>query len=190
MDAKQSLLLELDRLKTVLRRSYIADGSRRENTAEHSWHLAIALMALAEHIPSHVNLDRTIQMALVHDVCEIGAGDISVYDPGRAAIAIDEAAYVEDFRDRHGQFGATVAELWAEYEAQQSPESQWLKVVDRLLPFLLNLATDGRNWREQSICRSQVLALHRPVERLCPDLFRWMRSQIDSAVDRGWLIDA
>ncbi len=187
----QSLLIELDQLKSVYRRAYISDGSRNESSAEHSWHLAIALLALKEIIPKELNLDHAIQMALFHDVCEIGAGDISVYDSNRSKKATDEDAYMKSLAAKYGGFGQVAQSFWHEYENQQSLESKWVKVVDRLLPFLLNLATQGRTWKEESICRSQVIdLLNKDIGNVSPRLLEWMKGEIDFAVQNGWLIDA
>ena len=183
-------LLELDKLKSIYRRAYISDGSRNENSAEHSWHLALALLALREYMPEDLNVDHAIRMALVHDICEIGAGDISVYDPDRSKQTADEAAYITEFSEKHGSLGEEVATLWREYEDQQTQESRWVKVADRLLPFLLNLASEGKTWKEQGIRRSQVLEVSESILAECPAIYEWMTGEIDKAVRLGWLEDA
>ena len=187
MRAVQNLLIELDRLKSIYRRSYLANGSRNENSAEHSWHLAVALLALKDAMPENLNIDRAIKMALVHDICEIGAGDISVYDPRRADKTAEERVYLIEFAKKHGEFGDEVMALWREYEEQISLESKWVKVVDRLLPFLLNLATEGKTWKEQGICRSQVLAPNAGIAEIAPAIYEWMLGEIESAVASQWL---
>lgn len=183
----QELIRETDKLKGVNRRAYVTDGSRHENSAEHSWHLCIALMAMRSFMPADLDLPHAIQMALVHDICEIGAGDISVYDPNRSAKAALEAVYMRRFRDSHGSFGAQAHRLWKEYEAQESRESKWVKAADRLLPFLMNLATEGKVWREQGIRQDQVIRINEPIAQVSPDLFAWMEREIAQAVANGWL---
>ena len=150
----QKLLLELDRLKSICRRVYVTDGSRRENSAEHSWHLALALLALRKHMPRDLDIDHAIRLALVHDICEIGAGDMSVYDSGRSRQAAEEISYMTEFSARHGALVDEIVALWREFEAQQTLESKWVKMADRLVPLLLNLASEGRAWKEQGISRS------------------------------------
>lgn len=189
MDKIRNLLLELDKLKSVHRRAYLSDGSRNENSAEHSWHLAVALIALKEFIPESVDIDHAIKMALMHDICEIGAGDLSVYDPERADQTRSEEEYLAFFALRYGNFGNSAAALWQEYENQQTPESKWVKVVDRLLPFLLNIAAQGKTWKELSIRRNQVINLNQDIAKISPELFEWMKAEIDTAVQNGWLID-
>ena len=187
MDELQTLLLELDKLKAIYRRSYLSDRSRKENSAEHSWHLAIALLAVKDILPADIRLDHAIRMALVHDVCEIGAGDISVYDDARSQKTVEESAYITKFAAQFGSFGEEVAELWQEFEDQKTKESVWVKVVDRLLPILLNLATEGLTWRDGSISRSQVLSANRVIFETSPELGKWLLQEIDIAVQNCWL---
>lgn len=184
------LLIELDKLKSVYRKSYLTDGSRNENSAEHSWHLAVALMVLKDYIPESVNIDHAIKMALLHDVCEIGAGDISVYSSLRSEQTKNEVEYMAFFEGKYADFGQAAGALWREYENQESPESKWVKVADRLLPFMMNLATQGKTWKEQGISKSQVITLNKGIRDLSPELFQWMMEKIDGAVQNGWLIDA
>jgi putative hydrolase of HD superfamily len=183
----QNILMELDQLKNVYRRSYLADSSRKENSAEHSWHLGVALLALKQYIPSEIDLDHAVRMALVHDICEIGPGDISIYSPDRVNKAVSEKEYIAGLISDHKGFALEIERLWEEYEQQKTPESRWVKVADRLLPFLLNLATEGRTWREQSIRKQQVLEINRVIAEEAPIIFQWMIKEIDRAVELGWL---
>jgi len=187
-DVIYDFLIELDRLKGVYRRSFLSDHSRNENSAEHSWHLAVAVMMLHRGIPDEIDLVKTLQMALVHDICEIGAGDISVYDKGRNQIQASEKEYLVQLNERFpGPFTRELLSLWEEYEAQESPESRWVKVFDRLLPFCLNLATEGRSWKEQKVRKDQVLAVHEPIKRQAPEMYAWVRKKTAYAVAKGWL---
>lgn len=187
MNEMQTLLIELDKLKAVYRRSYISDKSRNENSAEHSWHLATALLAFKGILPNEIRLDHAIRMALVHDICEIGAGDISIYDAARSQKTLAESAYIEAFAAQFGGFGSEVAALWHEYEAQNTLESIWVRIIDRLLPFLLNLSTEGKLWQEQRIRKSQVLMVNKAVIENAPELGQWMINEIEIAVKKGWL---
>ncbi len=184
------LLMELDQLKSVYRQSYIADGQRKENTAEHSWHLATTLMALKPMLPIELNIDKAIKMALVHDVCEIGAGDIGVYEQGRQNIATDEENYLADLQAKYPSFGGEVYDAWREYEAQETIESQWVKVLDKLLPFLLNVATEGRLWREANITRTMVIKNNACIKETSPEIYEWMLTEIDKAEAYNWFSQA
>ena len=186
----QNLLMELDRLKSVYRRAYLSDHSRNENAAEHSWHMAIALLALKGVIPPEVNIDHAVRLALVHDICEIGVGDVSVYSPNRMRKAMAEREYMSKFALEHKGFGLEVEKLWQEYEEQESPESRWVKIVDRLLPFLMNLATEGKTWQEQAIRKSQVIEINKVVADEAPIIYQWMEGEMEKAVELGWLQNA
>ncbi len=188
MDNLFAFLLELDRLKSVYRRSYLTDLSRNENSAEHSWHVAIAILILRDELNIDIDLAKTVKMALVHDVCEIGAGDISVYSPDRQKKEIEEREYIRRLAASPVRFALEIEQLWEEYEAQNTIESRWVKVVDRLLPFALNMATEGRSWKEQGIRKSQVKEINRVIEQEAPSVYDWILLQIEFAVERGWLV--
>lgn len=190
MDQTQTLLIELDGLKRVLRRSYISDGSRHENSAEHSWHVAVALLALRDFMPASVDLDSALRIALLHDVGEVGASDISIFDWERPLARSAEENYLASLAQRHGHFGSLALELWREYEDGGSLEGHWVRLVDRLLPFLLNLATEGKSWREQGINRTQVLEINRCVADTSEFIYNWMIQETNRAVELGWLKDA
>ena len=189
MDKVKQLLIELDKLKVIYRRSYVSDGSRNENSAEHSWHLALALMALQEILPDDFKLDHALRLALVHDICEIGAGDVSVYDATRWQQTVAEERYMNQFAAEFGDFGAEVAALWQEYEEQKTLESVWVKLLDRLLPLLLSLTTEGRTWKEANINKSQVLSVNKIIFEHSSELGEWIMNEIEIAVQRGWLQD-
>lgn len=189
MNNIQTLLLELDKLKSVYRKSYISDNSRPENSAEHSWHLAMALMAFKPFLPAAFNLDYAVRMALAHDVCEIGAGDICAYNRDVPDKAEKEADYLKVLASQHPEFGSEMMNLWEEYEGQLTIESQWVKLVDMLLPFLLNLATNGRTWHEQKISFEMVRQHNLPIKVISPEVYDWMMSQLDMAAGIIGLIE-
>ncbi|WP_161569570.1 HD domain-containing protein [Veronia nyctiphanis] len=182
----QSLLIEIDGLKSVYRKSYISDGSRNENSAEHSWHLALALMSLKPHLPKELNIDHAIKLALAHDICEIGAGDVSAYAADRTNQAEKEEAYLNSLAKRYPAFGSDILALWVEYESQVSLESHWVKLLDKLLPFLLNLANEGRTWQEQGITAPMVREHNRFIDTVAPNIYQWMMRELDDAVKKGW----
>ena len=190
VDTIYNFLMELDKLKTVARRAYISDLSRNENSAEHSWHLALAILTLKDELDIEIDVKKTIKMALVHDICEIGAGDISVYDPERSKKEIEERKYISQLSDTSLNFASEIKHLWEEYEEQSTRESRWVKVVDRLLPFMMNLNTDGKTWKEQGIRKSQVIQINEVVATEAPKVYRWMLSQIEKAVEKEWLINS
>lgn len=180
----------MDKLKSISRRAFITDSSRRENSAEHSWHLAIAILAMKEKFCLDVDLLKTMKMALVHDICEIGAGDVSVFDPERDKKLIEEQKYLQQLSGLPIQFAGEIKLLWEEYEQQQTAESRWVKIVDRLLPFMMNITTQGKTWQEQGIKKSQVIGINQWIACESPDIYQWMLDEMNVAVENGWLIDA
>ena len=158
-------LIEMDRLKGVLRRSPLADGSRVENSAEHSWHLALMAIVLSACADEPVDAAHVIRMLLVHDIVEIDAGDTYAYD---AAGNRDKAAREQRAADR--LFGllpddqaADLRALWDEFEARATPEARFANALDRLSPLLHNYLNDGRVWREHGVALDQVRQRMAPV---------------------------
>lgn len=189
-DSIRTFLADIERLKLVHRRAYLSDLSRHENSAEHSWHLAVGLLTVARELNLSIDLSKALRMALVHDLCEIDAGDISIYDPRRAQKGDAELACIERLAKYDLAFAAELKALWVEYEAQESIESRWVKVLDRFMPFITNLITNGQTWRDQNITRTQVVRINEPVKEHAPEMYEWMLKQVDESVRKGWLIDA
>lgn len=183
-------LLELDKLKGVSRRAYIYDQSRNENSAEHSWHLALAILTLKEELDIEIDIVKAVKMALVHDLCEIGAGDLSIYDPDRSKQDVKEREYMRQLSKCPLKYISEILDLWEEFEEQVSMESRWVKIVDRLLPFMMNLNTHGKAWQEQGISKSQVIEINQLVAKEAPDIYDWMLHQIDEAVEKKWLVNS
>jgi putative hydrolase of HD superfamily len=185
-----AFLMDVERLKLVKRKAYVSDMSRQENSAEHSWHLAIGLLAIAQELNLKIDLHKTLVMALIHDLCEIDAGDTPAFGPQRLDQHEAELRCIERLAAYDLAFAPSLQELWLEYEAQVSVESRWVKVLDRLMPFIVNLGTQGINWKEQSVTRSQVLRVSEPVRERAPELYEWMVEQAEECVRAGWLLDA
>jgi len=189
LDQISDFLLELDRLKSVNRRTYINGGERVENSAEHSWHLAMACWAFADLFQGDFDLLKLIQLALVHDLGEIDAGDTFLYGAGRSDAHILERKCVDRLSSHSGNPILNLAEIWEEQEAGHSKEAKLLKVIDRLLPFLHNMTSEGRAWRDNDISRSQVLKAHQFIEQESEEIYAWFRLKLDAAVEHGWLVD-
>lgn len=187
--AALAFFLEVDRLKSVERRNFLADGSRRENTAEHSWHLGVATIVLAPFATEPVDLGRALSMALVHDIVEIDAGDTFAYDQSAAADekrAKEEAAADRLFGMLPKAMGDHLRDLWEEYERGDTAEARFVMAVDRLAPMLLNLAEGGTTWREHGIARSRVIARNGPhVEPALPAVWAQALARLDHATARG-----
>lgn len=187
-DALCAFLIDTERLKLVERSAWVSDRSRHENSAEHSWHLALGLLAVARELDLAFDLDKALRMALIHDLCEIDAGDVSAYDePARAATAQAEREGIARLAASGLVLGPEIEALWLEYESQATIESRWVRVVDRLMPFIVNLANGGQAWKDRDITRTQVLRISEPVRVQAPELFAWMSLRLDDCVARGWL---
>jgi putative hydrolase of HD superfamily len=190
ISALVAFLTDMERLKLVKRKAYVSDMTRRENSAEHSWHLSIGLVAIAQELDLKIDLHKALVMALIHDTCEIDAGDTPAFGPQRPDQHEAELRCIQRLAAYDLAFAPSLQELWLEYEAQTSLESRWVRVLDRLMPFIVNLSTQGINWKEQSVSRSQVLRVSEPVREHAPEIYQWMVGRVEECVKAGWLIDA
>jgi len=182
-------LLEADRLKSVIRGSRIADGSRRENTAEHSWHIALFALVLAPHAAERIDLLRVVSMLLIHDVVEIDCGDTLLYDAvGSATQAARETAAARRlFGLLPADQAAEMFSLWQEFEAAATADARFAKSVDRLQPILLNHAVGGGTWTDYDVDEARERALTCRIAEGAPTLWSAAEAVIKDAVDRGWL---
>jgi putative hydrolase of HD superfamily len=183
-------LRELDKLKLVSRRSYVAGGVRLENSAEHSWHLAMACWSIARSFNIAVDESKLLKLALVHDLGEIDAGDTFLYAAERADANKAERACVTRLQSHAGNGVDNLLEYWEEQETGSSVETKLVKVVDRLLPFLLNASSEGRAWKENHIKKSQVLHAHAFIATEFPEIYEWVAQKVEYAVAQGWLENA
>ena len=193
LDSQLRFVLEADRLKTVLRQSPISDGSRRENSAEHSWHLALMAVVLAGHAPPGTDLGRVGAMLVLHDLVEIDAGDLFLYS-GADALARQEeaerAAADRLFAILPAPQAAEVRGLWEEFEERRTPEARFARALDRLQPMLLNMLNDGGTWMSHGVPLERVLASVNLIEEGSASLGAYARTMIAMAVERGFLLPA
>jgi len=180
-------MLQLDALKSVNRRTYINGGERVENSAEHSWHLAMACWAFAEMLKDDYDIPKIIKLALLHDLGEIGAGDTFLYSSKRDSAHLEERESVKQIASHPGNPIGDIVELWEEQEAGGSKEAKLLKVIDRLLPFLHNITSEGRAWKDNGVHKSQVLKMHQFIETESPEIYSWFMEKVEYAVEQGWL---
>jgi putative hydrolases of HD superfamily len=187
LGAQLDFLLAVDALKQVERRTRIVGGGRQENTAEHSWHLALFALVLAEHCDEPVDLGRVLAMAVVHDLVEVDAGDTFAYDvAGEAAkVEREQAAADRIFGLLPPEQGAQLRALWEEYERGDTADARFAMAVDRLQPMLLNHADDGRTWHEHGITADRVLARNAAIGRSSAALWDAAQARVADAVARG-----
>ncbi|NJN01632.1 MAG: HD domain-containing protein [Leptolyngbyaceae cyanobacterium SL_1_1] len=189
LNQRLQFILELDQLKQVQRQTLLLDSSRRENSAEHSWHLAMMAIALAEYAPPQSDLFRAIQQVLIHDVVEIDAGDTFCYDlAAQSEKASREAkAATRIFGLLPAPQADELRSLWEEFEAGTTPTAQFAAALDRLQPFLHNQQTQGGTWKQHGITRTQVMQRMAAVKTGTPDLWNWLLQVVDDCVAAGWI---
>lgn len=182
---------EIDKMTDVLRRTMLINKSRRENDAEHSWHIAAMAMLFSEYTVEPVDVSRAVQMCVVHDIVEIDAGDTFAYDAkGNADKTAREAEAADKlFAKLPPDQGALIRSLWEEFDAMETPDAKYAACMDRLQPFLHNTLTDGHTWVEGSVSREAVEKRMAVIREFMPEVYKWIEANLDRAVHNGWLAD-
>lgn len=184
LEAQFAFLNEADRLKSVLRATTLVDGSRPENSGEHSWHLALYAMALADQAAPEVNIDRVIRMLLLHDLVEIDVGDVPIHSAnGNAHGSADTQAAEQRAADRI--FGLLPPDqahsfrvLWDEFEAAETPDAVFAKSLDRVQPVMANLMSGGGTWVTYNVSAEQLeTRVGVKVARGAPALWSWVKDK-------------
>lgn len=188
---QMDFILEVDKIKNIGRQTYLSDGQRKENDAEHSWHLALMALLLKEHATEDIDVMKVMTMVLVHDIVEIDAGDTYAYDTeGYKTKAIREKAAAERiFGLLPTDQGEYLKELWEEFEAYETSEAKYAHALDNFQPLMLNDATDGRSWREHVVRKSQVLNRNRKTAEGSEVIMEQIRAMVDRNVKKGNLLD-
>ncbi|CAM3422419.1 HD family hydrolase [Kibdelosporangium persicum] len=183
-----TFLIEVDRLKTILRQSPLAAADRRENDAEHSWHLAMMVVVLAEYADEPIDVGHTIKLVLVHDLVEIYAGDTPIYHPTMGADQAERelAAAEKLFGMLPADQAAEIRALWDEFEARQTPEARFAKAMDRLEPQLLNWMARGGTWLSPGITADDVRARKAMIGDASQALWAASKQIIAEGERRGW----
>ncbi len=187
LEQQFAFLNEADRLKSVLRATTLVDGSRRENSGEHSWHLALYALVLADQSAPGVNIDRVIRMLILHDLVEIDVGDVPIHSAGGLAHASAETQAAEA-RAAERIFGLLpddlrlgLRALWDEFEAAETPDAIFAKSLDRVQPLMANLKSGGGTWTEYHVSAEQLDArVGVKIARGAPKLWDWARLQTRS----------
>lgn len=183
-----SFIREIDREKLIGRQTYLSDGKRKENDAEHAWHMAVMTILLSEYANERIDVLKTVTMLLIHDIVEIDAGDTYAYD--------EEAKKTQKDRERKAaeriygllpsDQGERLKALWEEFEACETPEARFARCMDNLQPMMLNAATDGKAWGEHQVELSQVLGRNRNTHAGSEELWEYARKNwIDPNVEKG-----
>ncbi|KUO62774.1 MAG: hypothetical protein APF84_03770 [Gracilibacter sp. BRH_c7a] len=185
-------ILEIDKLKQIFRQSRITDGTREENDAEHSWHLAMMAILLAEYAnDSNINIQKVLKMILIHDIVEIDAGDTFIYD-----IEYNESKSQREQKAAKRIFGILppdqeieFRELWEEFEARNTSEAKFAAAMDRLQPSLLNFKTEGHTWKKFGIKYNRVLQKNEHINEGSQVLWGYFSELLNECLSKGYIID-
>lgn len=182
---------EVDKMTGIARRTMLVDGSRRENDAEHSWHIALMCMLFRDYAPEGCDIARAAEMCIVHDLVEIYAGDTFAYDvhanedkEAREKLAADKL-----FGQLPEHIGKEFRTLWEEFDAMETPDAKYAAAMDRIQPYLHNTLTKGHTWVEGKPTIAQVDKRIGPALETIPELRSWYDANIDRARKNGWLKD-
>ncbi len=189
LTAQIAFAVEIDKLKRIIRRNHLMDGSRRENDAEHSWYVGMLAMVLGEHAPPGTDIQRVVSMLLVHDLVEIDAGDTFVYDTAAVAAQPDTERAAADriFALLPGEQGAGMRALWDEFEARETREARFARALDRFAPILANHHTEGGTWSLFKVTAAQVKEKVRLIEDGSPSLGAYALELVELSIARGHL---
>jgi putative hydrolase of HD superfamily len=190
LEKQMEFIVEVDRVKQILRQTHVITGDRQENDAEHSWHLAVMAILLAEYAEGEsVDILKVLKMVLVHDLVEIDAGDTYCYDDEAARGKLERETQAADriFGLLPDDQGRELRALWDEFEGMATPESRFANALDRLQPLLLNYHTNGRSWQEHGVTSDRVVKRARPVADTMPGIWEFAARLIRDAVEKGIL---
>ncbi|MBR1537671.1 MAG: HD domain-containing protein [Treponema sp.] len=180
---------EVDKMTAVLRHTVLIDKSRRENDAEHSWHIALMCLLFEEYATQKVNVLRACAMCVIHDLIEIYAGDTFAFDEeaNRDKEKREKMAADKLFAMLPVEQGEMLRSLWEEFDAMETPDSKYASCMDRLQPFLHNTLTDGHTWVEANAHRSDVEKRDSIIKEFMPEIYKWIEKNIKHAIDMGWI---
>ena len=189
---QMDFIREIDKEKQIFRQSYVTDGTRKENDAEHAWHMAIMTFLLSEYANESIDVLRTIRMILIHDIVEIDAGDTYAYDDAAKATQQERELAAADriFGMLPEDQAKEIRALWDEFEAGETKEARFARTMDNLQPLLLNDATDGRAWEEHAVPLSKILKRNERTAKGSEVLWDYSREHlIQKNVEAGHIIN-
>lgn len=191
LEKQLQFILEIDKVKKIIRQTPLSDASRKENDAEHSWHIALMAYLLQEYVEEPVEVSKVMLMVLIHDLVEIDAGDTYAYD--------EEGAKTKDERERKAadhifgmlpeDQGMYLKALWEEFEAYETAEAKYAHMLDNFQPLLLNDAAGGISWTEHQVKKSQIYKRNEKVEETSATIWKCMQDKIDKHIQAGHVLD-
>lgn len=185
-------IIEIDKVKNIFRQTYLADAGRKENDAEHSWHIALMAYLLQEYAEETVDVSKVMIMVLIHDLVEIDAGDTYAYDTAGAKTKRERESAGADriFGLLPEDQGKYFRELWEEFEAYETPEAKYAHLLDNFQPLLLNDAADGISWKEHQVKKSQIYKRNEKIEETSKVVWKKMQEIVQKNIDCGHVEDA
>ena len=191
LERQFDFIKEIDKEKFIQRQTKLSDGVRRENDAEHAWHMAIMTVLLSEYANEKIDVLRTVTMLLIHDIVEIDAGDTYAYDEAGAETKRERETKAADriFGLLPGDQGTWFRELWEEFEAYETAEAKFAHVLDNAQPLLLNDASNGRSWAEHGVHKSQIYKRNEHTSEGSREIWEYMKKLVDKHIQLGHVID-
>jgi len=191
LEQQMNFILEVDKLKNIIRQNYLIDGSRKENDADHSWHLALMCAILSEHANEKIDVIKTMTMVLIHDIVEIDAGDTYAYDASANSSKRERelAAAERIFNLLPKDQAEEMRLLWEEFEERKTPEAKFAVTLDHMQPMLLNAGSDGKSWREHQVTLTQVMKRNETTQEGSETLWEYQYNIIKQQVEKGNLIN-
>lgn len=187
LEKQIQFIVEVDKVKNIFRQTYLSDGERKENDAEHSWHLALSAILLKEYVSEEVDLLKVITMVLIHDLVEIDAGDTYAYDSEGAK---DKREREEKAADRifgilPTEQGQYFRELWEEFEAYETEDAKYAHLLDNFQPMLLNDASKGKSWSEHQVKKEQIYKRNERIEVTSETIWEEMQRIVEKNIQLG-----
>ena len=191
LQKQMDFIVEVDKVKSIIRQTYLADASRKEDDAEHSWHLALMAVLLKEYSIDEVELAKVVPMVLIHDLVEIDAGDTYAYDDAGAKTKEEREKKAADriFGMLPEDQGEWFRDLWDEFEEYKTAEAKFAHVLDNCQPLLLNDASNGRSWAEHGVRKSQIYKRNEHTSEGSREIWEYMQKLIDRHIELGHVID-
>lgn len=191
LEQQFAFILEIDKLKAIYRQTTVKeDNNRQENSAEHSWHIALTAQLLQQYAEQPIDIQRVTCMLLIHDVIEIDAGDLFAF----AENELHQQQAEKELLAAQRLFGLlpesqyqTFKDLWCEFEQAKTNDAQFAKAMDRILPLVQNMNNQGGSWVKHNISQSQVLTRNSYLQYIAPKLWLYVQQQVQLAVTKGWL---
>lgn len=191
LEKQLSFIIETDKVKNIFRQTYLSDKNRKENDAEHSWHIALMALLLKEYAEESVDVLKVMTMVLIHDLVEIDAGDTYAYDEAgnQTKRQRELAAADRIFGILPEDQGKYLRELWDEFEAYETAESKYAHLLDNLQPLLLNDAADGIAWLEHGVKKSQIYKRNARIEETSAVIWEKMKEIVEEHIEKGNVIN-